>query len=60
MKKHQHQHQQQKQQQKQQQQKQQQSQKRYMVSGSLCPLVSFLDVSYSVSFVVKGQQPRRG
>ena len=37
-----------------------QSQKRYMVSGSLCPLFSFLDVSYSVSFVVRGQRPRRG
>ena len=32
----------------------QQSQKRYMVSGSPCPLISFLDVSYSVSFVVRG------
>ena len=28
-----------------------QSQKRYMVSGSLCPLISFLDMSFSVSFV---------
>ena len=37
-----------------------QSQKRYMVSGSLRPLISFLDVSYSVSFVVRGQRPRRG
>ena len=37
-----------------------QSQKLYMVSGSLCPLISFLDVSHSVSFVVRGQQPRRG
>ena len=37
-----------------------QSQKRYMVSGSPCPLISFLDVSYSVSFVVRGQRPRRG
>ena len=32
----------------------QQSQKRYMVSGSVCPLISFLDVSFSVSFVVRG------
>ena len=31
-----------------------------MVSGSLCPLISFLDVSFSVSFVVRGQRPRRG
>ena len=31
-----------------------------MVSGSLCPLISFLDVSYSVSFAVRGQRPRRG
>ena len=38
----------------------QQSQKRYMVSGSLCPLISFFDVSYLVSFVVRGQRPRRG
>ena len=37
-----------------------QSQKRYMVSGSLCPHISFLDVSFSVSFVVRGQRPRRG
>ena len=37
-----------------------QSQKGYMVSGSLCPLISFLDVSFSVSFVVRGQRPRRG
>ena len=37
-----------------------QSQKRHMVSGSLCPLISFLDVSYSVSFIVRGQRPRRG
>ena len=37
-----------------------QSQKRYMVSGSLCPHISFLDVSYSVSFVVRGQRPHRG
>ena len=29
-----------------------QSQKRYMVSGSLYPLISFFDVSYLVSFVV--------
>ena len=36
-----------------------QSHERYMVSGSLCPLVSFLDVSYSVSFVVR-QRPSRG
>ena len=28
-----------------------------MVSSSLCPHISFLDISYSVSFVVKGQQP---
>ena len=34
--------------------------KRYMVSGSLCPLISFLDVSYLVSFVVRGQRPHRG
>ena len=40
--------------------KKKQSQKRYMVSGSLCPLISFLDVSFSVSFVVRGQRPRRG
>ena len=40
--------------------KQKQSQKRYMVSVSLCPLISFLDVSFSVSFVVRGQRPRRG
>ena len=40
--------------------KKEQSQKRYMVSGSLCPLISFLDVSFSVSFVVRGQRPRRG
>ena len=38
----------------------QQSQKRYMVSGSLCPLIGFFDVSYLVSFVVRGQRPRRG
>ena len=37
-----------------------QSQKRYMVSGSLCPLISSFDVSYLVSFVVRGQRPRRG
>ena len=37
-----------------------QSQKRYMVSGSLCHLISFLDVSYLVSNVVRGQRPRRG
>ena len=37
-----------------------QSQKRYMVSGSPCPLISFINVSYSVSFVVRGQRPRRG
>ena len=30
-----------------------QSQKRCMVSGSLCPLISFLDVSYSASFLVR-------
>ncbi len=36
----------------------QQSQKHYMVSSSLCPLISFIDVSYSVSFVVKRQRPR--
>ena len=29
-----------------------QLQKHYMVSGSPCPLISFLDVSYSVNFVV--------
>ena len=34
--------------------------KRYMVSGSLCPLISFLNVSYLISFVVRGQQPHRG
>ena len=28
-----------------------------MVSGSLCPLISFLDVSYIDSFVVKGSGP---
>ena len=37
-----------------------QSQKCYMVSGSLCPLISVLVVSYSVGFVVRGQRPRRG
>ena len=37
-----------------------QLQKRYMVSSSLCPLISFLDVSYSVSFVVMGLQSCRG
>ena len=31
-----------------------QSQKRYMVSGTLCPLISFIHVSYTVSFVVRG------
>ena len=36
-----------------------QSQKRYMVSESPCPLFSFLDVYFSVSFVVRGQRPRR-
>ena len=36
-----------------------QSQKRYMVSGSPCPLISFPDVYLSVSFVVRGQRPRR-
>ena len=34
--------------------------KRYMVSGSLSPLICFFDVSYLVSFVVRGQWPRRG
>ena len=28
-----------------------------MVSGSPCPLIRFLDVSYSVSFVVRGSGP---
>ena len=28
-----------------------------MVSGSLCPLISFLDVSYSVRFIVRGSGP---
>ena len=37
-----------------------QSQKRYMVSGSLCPLLSILDVSFSVSFVVRGQGLSKG
>ena len=37
-----------------------QSQKRYMVSGSPCLLISFINVSYSVSFVVRGQRPHRG
>ena len=37
-----------------------QSQKRYMVSGSPCPLISFLGVYFSVSFVVRGQWPHRG
>ncbi len=37
-----------------------QSQKRHMVSGSPCPLISFLDISFSVSFVVRGQRPHRG
>ena len=32
----------------------------YVVGGTPCPLVSFLDMSYSVSFVVRGQRPRRG
>ena len=40
--------------------KKKQSQKRYMVSGPLCPLISFFDVSYLVSFVVRGQRSRRG
>ena len=40
--------------------KKKQSQKRYMVSGSLCTLIGFLDVSYLVSNVVRGQRPRRG
>ena len=31
-----------------------------MVSSSQSPLISLLDVSYSVSFVVRGQRPRRG
>ena len=39
--------------------KKKQSQKHYMVSGSLCPLISFFDVNYLVSFVVRGQRPRR-
>ena len=34
-----------------------QSQKLYMVSGSLCPLIIFFDVSYLVSFVVRGSGP---
>ena len=34
-----------------------QSQKHYMVSGSPCPLIIFLDVYFSVSFVVRGQPP---
>ena len=34
-----------------------QSQKRCMVSGSLCPLLRFFDVSYLVSFVVRGSGP---
>ena len=29
-------------------------QKHYIFSGSLCPLISFSDVSYSVSFVIRG------
>ena len=29
------------------------------VSGTLCPLISFLDVSFLISFVVRGQRPRR-
>ena len=40
--------------------KKKQSQKRYMVTGSPCPLISFLDVYFSDSFVVRGQRPRRG
>ena len=32
----------------------------YVVGGTPCPLVSFLDMSYSVSFVVRGQRPHRG
>ena len=31
-----------------------------MVSGSPCPLISFINVSFSVIFVVRGQRPRRG
>ena len=31
-----------------------------MVSGSLCPLFSFLDLSDSVRFEVRGKLPRRG
>ena len=37
-----------------------QSQKHYMVSGSPCPPISYLDVYFSVSFVVRGQRPHRG
>ena len=37
-----------------------QSQKRYMVSRSLCPIISFLDVNYLVGFAVRGQWPRKG
>ena len=37
-----------------------QLQEHYMVSGSLCPVISFLDMSYSFSFGVRGQLPRRG
>ena len=36
-----------------------QLQKRYMVSGSLYPLISFLDVSYLVSFAVTTDKRER-
>ena len=31
-----------------------------MVSGSLCSIISFLEVNYSVSFALRGQRPCRG
>ena len=37
-----------------------QSQKRYMVRGSLCPIISFLDLNYSASSGARGQLPQRG
>ena len=39
--------------------KKKQSQKRYMDSGSLCP-VGFIKVKSRVSLVAMGQQPHRG
>ena len=34
-----------------------QSQKRYMVSGSIYPIISIIDVTYSVSFAVGSSGP---